>query len=79
MAQLSEHLYSSPNGDRWHLIRDPVSGRMFVRHQPNVPSGGHVSDVDVDEFLSRSGSGPEYLALRQRLAELAQPGGIEPD
>ena len=28
-------LYSSPNGDRWYLIRD-VSGEVFIRHEANI-------------------------------------------
>lgn len=31
-------LYSSPNGDRWYLIRD-TSGDIFIRHEANVASG----------------------------------------
>ena len=75
MPWLSEDLYSSPNGDRWRLIRDPEWGRMFVRHEPNLASGGRVSDTDVQEFLSRGGSGPEYVALRKLLGELGEDGG----
>lgn len=70
MPQLSEALYHSPNGDRWRLIRDAGCGRMFVRHEPNLASGGRVSDTDVDEFLRRGGSGPEYAALQKLLGEL---------
>jgi hypothetical protein len=69
MPQLSDVLYSSPNGDRWLFSRDPASGRMVVRHEPNLPSGGHVSETDVETFLSRGGSGPEYAALRKLLGE----------
>jgi hypothetical protein len=70
MPELSEHLYTSQNGDRWRLIRDAASGRIFVRHEPNRTSGGRLSDTDVDEFLSRDGSGPEYTALRNLLRDL---------
>ena len=31
-------LYSSPNGDRWYLIRD-FSGHVFIRHEVNIASG----------------------------------------
>jgi hypothetical protein len=54
-------LYSSPNGDRWHLARD--SDRVFVRHEPNPSSGGRVTDIEVGDFLSRGGLGPEKQEL----------------
>jgi hypothetical protein len=30
----ARELYSSPNGDRWYLARDPGSGDAFVMHNP---------------------------------------------
>ncbi len=50
-------LHSSPNGDRWYLIRD-ASGEVFVRHEANLASGGHVAHIEIGTFLS-SGRGPE--------------------
>jgi hypothetical protein len=47
-----EQLYRSPNGDTWFLARDPTTGSAFVRHQANASSGGQVTDVEIDEFLS---------------------------
>lgn len=67
MAVIMEDIYRSSNGDRWRLIRDTTSGRSFVRHEPNVASGGPVTDTEVDEFLSVAGPGPEYAALRRLL------------
>jgi 3-phenylpropionate/trans-cinnamate dioxygenase ferredoxin subunit len=76
---LLEDLYHNPNGDRWQLMRDPASGRMFVRHEANPASGGRISDTVVEEFLSHSGSGPEYAALRRRLSELGESRWIPSD
>ena len=59
MALSTENFYRSSNGDRWQLIRDPASGRSFVRHEPNLSSGGRITDTDVEEFLNRTGSSPE--------------------
>lgn len=67
-------IYKSENGDRWQLIRDIASGRVFVRHEANPSSGGHVTDMDVDWFLSRGGAGPEYTALRRLLDRPAEDG-----
>ena len=42
----TRELYSSPNGDRWHLCKD-ASSRVFVVHQANIPSGGHISRIEL--------------------------------
>ena len=67
MAMTAKDFYRSSNGDRWQLIRNTASGRSFVRHEPNLSSGGRTTDTDVEEFLNRSGSSPENLALRALL------------
>jgi hypothetical protein len=56
-------LYSSPNGDRWLLCRNPGTERVFVRHEANAPSGGQSSDMDIGEFLSRGPMNPEHQSL----------------
>jgi hypothetical protein len=62
----------SSNGDRWQLLRDTASGRRVVRHEPNLASGGQATETGVEEFLDRTGSSPEDLALRELLKN---PGG----
>ncbi len=44
MAVEMRELYSSPNGDRWYL--DVDLGQVFIRHEPNFPSGG-VRAIDA--------------------------------
>ena len=39
-----------PQCDRWYLIRD-ASGEVFVRHEANLASGGHVADIEIGTFL----------------------------
>jgi hypothetical protein len=68
-TQSAELVYRSSNGDRWLLVRDPGTGRRFVRHEANEASGGRTTDTDVDEFLSVAGSGPEFAALRALLKQ----------
>ena len=46
MSLTTEDFYRSSNGVRWQLIRDTSSGRSFVRHEPNLSSGGRVTDTD---------------------------------
>ena len=55
-------LYISPNGDAWFLVRDPATGRGFVRHQANRPSGGQVTDIEIGAFLNGPRN-PEHEAL----------------
>ena len=67
-------LYSSPNGDRWFLSRDPATGDVFVRHEANIPSGGQVTDIDIGTFLSGAGKNPEHQALLHLIGTLV--GGM---
>jgi hypothetical protein len=69
MPAESRELYRSPNGDRWLLTRETLSDRVLVRHEPNLPSGGQVSVIEVGEFLSR-GHGPEQQALLRLIGSL---------
>jgi hypothetical protein len=71
MPDAFRELYSSPNGDRWLLIREALSERVLVRHEPNLPSGGTASVVEVGEFLSR-GRGPEQQALLRLIGSLVE-------
>jgi hypothetical protein len=60
-------IYESSNGDSWWLNRDPVAGGQAVLHRPNPQSGGHVSTIEIEKFLSAKANGPEHQALRQLL------------
>jgi hypothetical protein len=63
-------LYGSPNGDRWYLIRD-ISGEVFIRHEANIASGGHVAHIEIGAFLS-SGRGPEHQELLRLIGLLVE-------
>ena len=65
------NLYRSSNGDRWSLIQEEPGGRQVVRHEANAASGGQVTDMEAQEFLSVGGAGPEFAALRKLLREQA--------
>jgi len=67
---MSEEIYRSSNGDRWLLIRE----RHVVRHEPNLASGGRVTEVPIEEFLARTGSSPQNEALR----DILEPPAAEP-
>ena len=62
-------LYRSPNGDTWFLGREPENGHAFIIHQPNAPSGGRLSHIELGAFL-REGAGPEQQALLRLIGTL---------
>jgi len=64
-------LYRSPNGDAWFLAREPTNGHAFIIHQPNAPSGGRLSHIELGASL-RSGKGPEQQALLRLIGTLVE-------
>lgn len=71
-------IHASPNGDRWRLLRDPETGRTFVRHAGNRASGGHVTDIALAAFLSADRGGPEHQALWSLIGALADDAPAPP-
>lgn len=65
-------LYRSPNGDSWFLGREPKNGYAFVIHQPNGPSGGRLSHIELIDFLRGSAHGPEHQALLRLIGSLVE-------
>src|SRR5262249_5491478 len=47
VAARTREIYRGANGDRWLLACDPDTARVFVRHEPNLPSGGQVADIEI--------------------------------
>jgi hypothetical protein len=72
----SSLIYHSSNGDSWSLTRDPATGAAAVRHCPNPQSGGQVSYVEIDKFLSEGANGPEHQALRHLIETSARMATI---
>jgi hypothetical protein len=66
-SQEIEDFYRSSNGDRWRLVRDTATGHCTVRHEPNLSSGGRVTETPMEEWLDRTGASPENAALRSLL------------
>jgi hypothetical protein len=50
--------------------RDPETGRVFVRHEPNLPSGGQVADIEIGAFLIAAGNGPEKQEVLRLIGTL---------
>jgi hypothetical protein len=74
MTFKAKELYSSANGDRWYLVRDLGSGGVFIRHEPNAPSGGRTSNIGIGEFLTPGGHGPEHQELLRLIGTLVEDG-----
>ena len=68
----TRELYCSSNGDRWLLARGPGSGRVFVRHEPNIPSGGEPVNIELGAFLAATQGGPEHQALLRLIGSLVE-------
>ena len=63
MIPSRRELYRSHNGDSWFLARDPSDGHVFILHEPNLPSGGHRSQIEIGDFLRAGGNSAEHQAL----------------
>jgi hypothetical protein len=70
MPIATRDLYRSANGDRWLLIREDT-GRVFVRHEANLPSGSTVTDSEIADFLGEGSLGPEQQELLRLIGTLA--------
>ena len=51
-AVRTREIYRSSNGDRWLLARDPETGRVFVRHEPNLPQVDRSRTLRSEPFSS---------------------------
>ena len=51
--------------------REPTNGHAFIIHQPNAPTGGRLSPIELGEFL-RGEKGPEHQALLRLIGTLVE-------
>jgi hypothetical protein len=72
MGAETRTLYRSPNGDQWHLVREAETGRVLVRHQANVSSGGRMTEIDIGAFLGTGARGPEHQELLRLIGTLVE-------
>ena len=47
-------------------------GRVLVRHEPKLPSGGQAVDIEMGAFLVAVGNGPEKQELLRLIATLVR-------
>jgi hypothetical protein len=72
MAIETRRLYRSANGDSWHVAHDTASGRVFIRHEANKPSGGQVTEIGIGDFLTSDGHGPQHAELLRLIGTLVK-------
>jgi hypothetical protein len=68
----AKEVYNSPNGDRWLLVRESDAVRVFIRHIPNLPSGGRTSDIELGAFLFERSYGPQHVELLRLIGTLVE-------
>jgi hypothetical protein len=64
-------LYRSASGDRWSLAHEPGSATPFILHEPNLPSGGRTTRLEIATFLAR-GEDPEQQELFRLMQTLIE-------
>jgi hypothetical protein len=69
MPDHQREIYHSANGDQWLLCHDGT-GRVFILHKANLPSGGTEISIELGDFLGRGKAGPEHQALLQLIGSL---------
>ena len=72
MAIETRRIYRSANGDEWYLARGTPSGRVFIRHKANKPSGGPMTDIEIGDFLTSGGHGPQHAELLRLIGTLVE-------
>jgi hypothetical protein len=70
MTLEKREFYSSPNGDRWYLARDVDLEHVSIWHEPNVPSGGKATRIEIGAFLGGGGHTPEHHELLRLIGTL---------
>jgi hypothetical protein len=50
---------------------------VFVQHVPNVPSGGQSVNIELADFLGRSGNSPEQQALVRLIGALVKDASTQ--
>jgi hypothetical protein len=63
-------IHASSNGDHWFLCLGEGTADVFVLHDPNGPSGGRSSRIELPDFLASATGSPARLALLGMIGSL---------
>ncbi|MCJ2124603.1 hypothetical protein [Methylobacterium sp. J-077] len=81
MPTMRTQIHASGNDDRWFLCHGDDTADVFVFHEPNGPSGGSPSRIELTAFLASGNGSPEHRALLTMigsLVEAAHAGSVPP-
>ncbi|WP_342165400.1 hypothetical protein [Methylobacterium sp. SD21] len=70
MTVARQLIHASSNGDRWFICLGEGPADVFVLHEPNGPSGGRPSRIELPDFLASTPASPERLALLGMIGSL---------
>ena len=56
-------IHYGSNDDRWYLCHGDDPADVYVFHEPNGPSGGRPSRIELAVFLTSANGSPEHRAL----------------
>ena len=59
MPRMRTLIHGGSNDDRWYLCRGDDPADVYVFHEPNEPSGGKPSRIEIVVFLASGTGSPE--------------------
>lgn len=74
MPTMRTQIHASGNDDRWFLCQGDDAADVFVFHEPNGPSGGSPSRIELAAFLAFGNESPEHRALLTMIGSLVEAG-----
>ncbi|MCJ2074312.1 hypothetical protein MKK68_01370 [Methylobacterium sp. E-016] len=74
MPTMRTQIHASGNDDQWFLCQGDDAADVFVFHEPNEPSGGAPSRIELAVFLASGNGSPEHRALLTMIGSLVEAG-----
>lgn len=72
MLPMRTPIHAGTNNDRWFLCHSGDPADAFVFHEPNRPSGGRPSRIELSDFLLKRTGSPEQRALLVMIGSLIE-------
>ncbi len=78
MPPMRTLIHDGSNDDRWYLCHGDDPADVYVYHEPNGPSGGRPSRIEIAAFLTSANESPEHRALLCMIGSLVGTDRAEP-